>query len=835
MLHFHYLIVFLVLFLSGDIPLFSDAPPKATGDVIQNVERKSTPLPNQLESFAFQDQSPEKSPLLLPLADSAGTDATVPAVSEMPNLLLNPSMELGEGAPTAWQQGAPVEGVEFTWDRNQGAEGKACLALSKTAKRYFPITEWYQVLDWKSDASTLNVSAKVKAEDLTKAVLDVAFLDENGKWKEHKWVSYIGEMDDGPPVTHDWKEYQGQVTVPTGTKKLQIGLQIYGPGNVWFDDVRVTAVAVAIDDLQAIVNPAEAKSEPRTEPMVLGETSRDRLLSHSKLSISSSPDRATSIVALTRAEYQKLGDELSVSADQVGENLSVITVNGPTVSLVEVGAFIRGLERQHQKQFSLKRKPDETDLKLDQETRKLAGQVRAATDTEQKPLVQELNRLVGLQFNHRQDRRKQEIDELANRIEQMRITYNRRRENQAEIIRNRVKELLEEDRDLKWDEAQQGARSNPDLAANEATESSKKLLGRSKARLDAFDPNVTVGTTHQGSIDVEPTFDGITYSAWLRTLETDRSPRKVREAMQALKQMLTEPDALRLAESFFRAVRPLPEGDHPAGLGLGISRLDHDTKMELVLANLNDLPAEAVFEAMIQEIRDGGLKHVDTQALVIQIVRQAIAGKNDQRDPNQPFAQLKYLLSQRGKELLSAFVEAAPDPFDKMLSPTMNILYEWQLKPDQITGLTPLIEKTLNQIQMFSNDQWITFILLFGRIDPNFSIVQQALPELIQTLQKKWDTILQLPYERNTELYVGAAGPAGIAKMYPQQYYEVTRLISGLGQIGPSAKAAIPLLKEIGSTDLSQTEFFKAAPVEIRDDLKQFIENATTQIERRVK
>jgi hypothetical protein len=80
-------------------------------------------------------------------------------------------------------------------------------------------------------------------EKVTKAILDVIFLDEKGDWISHKWAAYVGaQQPNDPPADHDWKEYSGQVKIPEGTKKIQVGLQIYGPGKVWFDDVRAEYV-----------------------------------------------------------------------------------------------------------------------------------------------------------------------------------------------------------------------------------------------------------------------------------------------------------------------------------------------------------------------------------------------------------------------------------------------------------------------------------------------------------------------------------------------------------------------------------------------------------------
>ena len=51
-------------------------------------------------------------------------------------------------------------------------------------------------------------------------------------------MAYIGPKEpDKPPFTHDWKRYEGVVSIPPGTKQIIIAPQIYGPGRVWFDDL----------------------------------------------------------------------------------------------------------------------------------------------------------------------------------------------------------------------------------------------------------------------------------------------------------------------------------------------------------------------------------------------------------------------------------------------------------------------------------------------------------------------------------------------------------------------------------------------------------------------
>lgn len=157
------------------------------------------------------------------------------------NLLKNSDIEDGTDRPDNWDQGAVIEGVNYGWDKNVGYKSKSSLCIEKTANKYFPIAQGSQTIIREGNQPTLNVSAYVKAEKMTKAVIDVAFLDENDNLISHKWVSYIGsKTPNGKPATHDWKKYSGSADIPSNTKKMVIGLQVHGPGKVWFDDVQAS-------------------------------------------------------------------------------------------------------------------------------------------------------------------------------------------------------------------------------------------------------------------------------------------------------------------------------------------------------------------------------------------------------------------------------------------------------------------------------------------------------------------------------------------------------------------------------------------------------------------
>ncbi len=179
-----------------------------------------------------------------------------------PSLLTNRSFEEGYNRPEGWSQGASIDGVLYLWDREVAHSGESSLAIRKSAQRYFPIAQWRQEIDHQSESTRLKVSSWVKADQLSKAILDVQFIDANGE-RSHAWVAYLGG-EPGIVVSHNWKLYEGVVEIPPGTQKIIVAPQLYGPGTVWFDDLNASytdkAVTAATGD--RLAQQVESLSEP---------------------------------------------------------------------------------------------------------------------------------------------------------------------------------------------------------------------------------------------------------------------------------------------------------------------------------------------------------------------------------------------------------------------------------------------------------------------------------------------------------------------------------------------------------------------------------------------
>jgi predicted esterase len=167
------------------------------------------------------------------------TIADANRITQAGKSFLYDDFETGDDAPDGWQEGDQVEGVQYIWNRAVGYNSKSSLSLRKTANNFFPVAQWYKTVQHNTSNKQVKVTVQVRAMKASKATVDVQFLDENGRLIENKWAAFIGAEEQGDkPVTHNWKQYSGSVDIPDGTKQITFALQIYGPGAVWFDDLK---------------------------------------------------------------------------------------------------------------------------------------------------------------------------------------------------------------------------------------------------------------------------------------------------------------------------------------------------------------------------------------------------------------------------------------------------------------------------------------------------------------------------------------------------------------------------------------------------------------------
>jgi RNA polymerase sigma-70 factor (ECF subfamily) len=113
--------------------------------------------------------------------------------------------------------------------------------FSKSENRYFPVALYTQPLGAPAAGATkMNIKAWVRAENAYKSTIQIFF--NRGQESEHReWGVYVGAKNENdPPANHDWKQYTGTFNIPPGTNAVEIAMEMYGPGRVWFDDIEVS-------------------------------------------------------------------------------------------------------------------------------------------------------------------------------------------------------------------------------------------------------------------------------------------------------------------------------------------------------------------------------------------------------------------------------------------------------------------------------------------------------------------------------------------------------------------------------------------------------------------
>lgn len=154
------------------------------------------------------------------------------------NLVKNSDFERGL---QHWKELMPASRADVRMEIVDGGRAGKAISFTKSTSRFFPFSLYDQRLpDPPSTAKKIHFSAWIKAENVAKATLPL-FLDTGPDTGDIKWGAFVGELNEGDsPVTHDWKKYESTFDLPSNLVDVRVGLEMYGPGKVWIDDVEVT-------------------------------------------------------------------------------------------------------------------------------------------------------------------------------------------------------------------------------------------------------------------------------------------------------------------------------------------------------------------------------------------------------------------------------------------------------------------------------------------------------------------------------------------------------------------------------------------------------------------
>lgn len=285
-----------------------------------------------------------------------------------------------------------------------------------------------------------------------------------------------------------------------------------------------------------------------------------------------------------------------------------------------------------------KQKPeDEKDADFEREARKLASQYPTVTTEEQTKIRQQLEAQIEKHFEHRQEQRKREIEELSSRLVSLGVAQQRRQENKAEIVKRRLNDLLNPNTDLQWDDLTSTSGAGPttsneersrqeDQAVTKFVEEFNDLYSQGrfadaeviakKARVlspkdlaliamelkaqvarqnqlqptPAFNPSVSA----QESRKSEPTVESIPLSTWLKRLETERSLPALEIALAALQLLQEDVDSRLLVQSILRMSLSIP-ALHDPNEGTDITRK--------ILDLLRSAPSDVVIDEIAKELQ----------------------------------------------------------------------------------------------------------------------------------------------------------------------------------------------------------------------------------------
>lgn len=409
----------------------------------------------------------------------------------------------------------------------------------------------------------------------------------------------------------------------------------------------------------------------------------------------------------------------------------------------------------------------------DREARQLARQLRSAALADQPALRIKLERLTEQQFQTRQKLRKQEIDDLDKRIDQLRVTHLRRQQNQAEIIRRRVEELPDPNNDLRWEQSQANTEIPADVPSVKDEESTKVEASIAS--------------------NVEQTFDGIGYSQWLKILETEVKPTKLAAAMEACGRLAAGADRRRIAKLIIQKASLFEAADSK----------ERDEVWNAANASLAKFPMTDVTNEMLISLADPE------------------SSKRGRTFQGRFILRFSQAVRQRHPELIAELVKAAQENGNDrncLLAAACQLWRDSDHRLDDFEGLRPLVVERFDSAPGAADNDWYVVadtivaknpetpdlaikLMKYSARDDDFARMLQRVGQLGRHAEPAVPAIIEQilaelkKLESDDDDSTGARVlPPAVARSKREQ--RVIQLVRTLGSIGVGDKAAT-LLKEL--------------------------------------
>ncbi len=416
-----------------------------------------------------------------------------------------------------------------------------------------------------------------------------------------------------------------------------------------------------------------------------------------------------------------------------------------------------------------------------------------------------LRQAVARAFKARQELLRLELVEFEGRLHRLNAHFGDRERSRETIIDRRVEALI--DPNVRWEPV---LRDETGPTDNDADTAQGNLFVAKYKKVEQ-------------SIDADPTFDGIPYSQWLKALERERNPKKLFDAVKALRSMPDERDAPRLARGYFRALRTLPLA------GMPLNAIDDAPEMHSAVLALQALPARAVVDALIDEIRDGQ-RYVGSRMAIGWILASAL-GEEQSKPLDFRYASGEVI--RQADYILRALVVNNERDFGFELA--LVLLKRAGRKPADIDELAAFLTAGLDRAQRLEDGNyltWLSELVQIAEIDPDFPALVEAIPGIVERLRAHWELTLKATDEvvRLTPVDAPSADKLG-STVRQQIQFDCPELAKYLGRFGPAARKALPLLREIAAAEWPNSKPFASVPQYEREAFKQTVAEAIARIE----
>lgn len=155
--------------------------------------------------------------------------------AEGPNLLTNPDMSAGTGAPDGWSKTWAATGaIAAVRDTAVSRSAPASLRVESTGgAAKGAVSQRLTDLAGK----TIHVTGWVRGDGVAGLNVGVGSFDDT--WKQLGWTT-VHSLASAAPA--EWVQVDKTFAIPAGTVNVNVCAGLVGDGKAWFDDLSVTVV-----------------------------------------------------------------------------------------------------------------------------------------------------------------------------------------------------------------------------------------------------------------------------------------------------------------------------------------------------------------------------------------------------------------------------------------------------------------------------------------------------------------------------------------------------------------------------------------------------------------